>query len=161
MNAFKSRLSVLWRHVLLWQDTNVSENLAASTSPWRWRQHESWKHWCPNITIHGVTTQKTSIWISTAVKTSNLAYETPHYVIFSIILSHPLLRSKYSSQRPVLKYGQSLFCSYVTRLSVKSIQTSRIGPIIFHVYLCLTKLHVLKAYWGSGDVAPRILWPRH
>jgi hypothetical protein len=27
--------------------------------------------------------------------------------------------------------------------------------------LCLTKHHAMKAYWGSGDIAPRILWPRH
>jgi hypothetical protein len=27
--------------------------------------------------------------------------------------------------------------------------------------LCLTKYHAMKTYWGSGDIAPRILWPRH
>jgi hypothetical protein len=27
--------------------------------------------------------------------------------------------------------------------------------------LCLTKHHATKAYWGSGDIAPLILWPRH
>jgi hypothetical protein len=27
--------------------------------------------------------------------------------------------------------------------------------------LCLTKHHGMKAYWGSGRTAPRILWPRH
>jgi hypothetical protein len=26
--------------------------------------------------------------------------------------------------------------------------------------LCLTKHHAMKAYWGSGDIAPLILWPR-
>jgi hypothetical protein len=26
--------------------------------------------------------------------------------------------------------------------------------------LCLTKHHTMKTYWGSGDIAPRILWPR-
>jgi hypothetical protein len=26
---------------------------------------------------------------------------------------------------------------------------------------CLTKHHPMKAYWGSGDIAPRILWLRH
>jgi hypothetical protein len=25
----------------------------------------------------------------------------------------------------------------------------------------LTKHHALKAYWGSGSIAPRIIWPRH
>jgi hypothetical protein len=27
--------------------------------------------------------------------------------------------------------------------------------------LCLTKHHAMKTYWGSGGIAPRILWPRH
>jgi hypothetical protein len=27
--------------------------------------------------------------------------------------------------------------------------------------LCLIKYHAMKAYWGSGGIAPRILWPRH
>jgi hypothetical protein len=32
-------------------------------SPWRWRQHRSPKRWYPTITLHGVTTERTSIWI--------------------------------------------------------------------------------------------------
>jgi hypothetical protein len=27
--------------------------------------------------------------------------------------------------------------------------------------LCLTKNHAMKAKWGSGCIAPLILWPRH
>jgi hypothetical protein len=27
--------------------------------------------------------------------------------------------------------------------------------------LCLNKHHAMKAYSGSGGIAPRILWPRH
>jgi hypothetical protein len=27
--------------------------------------------------------------------------------------------------------------------------------------LCLTKHHAMKAYWGSGGIAPLIIWPRH
>jgi hypothetical protein len=27
--------------------------------------------------------------------------------------------------------------------------------------LRLTKHHAMKAYWGSGGIAPLILWPRH
>jgi hypothetical protein len=27
--------------------------------------------------------------------------------------------------------------------------------------LCSTKHHAMKVYWGSGGIAPRILWPRH
>jgi hypothetical protein len=27
--------------------------------------------------------------------------------------------------------------------------------------LCSTKHHAMKAYWGSGGIAPLILWPRH
>jgi len=25
----------------------------------------------------------------------------------------------------------------------------------------LTEHHAMKAYWGSGGIAPRIIWPRH
>jgi len=27
--------------------------------------------------------------------------------------------------------------------------------------LCFTKNNAMKTYWGSGCIAPRILWPRH
>jgi len=42
------------------------------TSSWRWRQHGLLKQWYPTTTQHGITTQKTSTWIFTAVKASNL-----------------------------------------------------------------------------------------
>jgi hypothetical protein len=29
------------------------------------------------------------------------------------------------------------------------------------LFLCLTKHHATKAYWGSEGIAARILWPRH
>jgi hypothetical protein len=71
------RYSGLWRRIVLWQDTNVSEVRVASifTSHWRWRQHGPLKRWYPTYpttTLYGFTTQKTSAWIFTAVKTSNL-----------------------------------------------------------------------------------------
>jgi hypothetical protein len=25
----------------------------------------------------------------------------------------------------------------------------------------LTEHHAMKAYWGSGGIAPRIIWPQH
>jgi len=33
----------------------------SSLQPWRWRQHGSPKRWYPTTTLHGVTTQKTTI----------------------------------------------------------------------------------------------------
>jgi hypothetical protein len=33
---------------------------------WRWRQHGPPKHWYPTISLHGVTIQKTTTWISIA-----------------------------------------------------------------------------------------------
>jgi hypothetical protein len=42
------------------------------TTPWRWRQHDPPKRWCPT-TLYGITTQIISTWIFTAVITSNLA----------------------------------------------------------------------------------------
>jgi len=29
------------------------------------------------------------------------------------------------------------------------------------IYDALTKYHAMKAYWGSGGIAPLILWPWH
>jgi len=44
-----------------------------SIAPWRWRQHGLLKCWYPTTTLYGATAQKTSIWIFTTVKDSNLA----------------------------------------------------------------------------------------
>jgi hypothetical protein len=38
------------------------------TSPWRWRQHGPLKRWYPTTELHGITTQKTLIWIFTTVE---------------------------------------------------------------------------------------------
>jgi hypothetical protein len=35
------------------------------------------------------------------------------------------------------------------------------GVIKVKLSLCLTKHHAMKAYWGSGGIAPLILLPRH
>jgi hypothetical protein len=60
---FKSMSSGgLWRRVVLWWDTNVSQvpDVSVFTSPWRWRQQEPLKRWYPTTTPHGVTApQKT------------------------------------------------------------------------------------------------------
>jgi len=66
--SFKSRSSVLRRHVDLCQDTIVSEvhftlKMEAAGLP---------KRWYRNTTLHGVTTQKTSTWNITAAKASEL-----------------------------------------------------------------------------------------
>jgi hypothetical protein len=45
-------------------------SMLPTSSPWR--QHVPPKRWYPTITPHGVITHKTSTWIFTAVKTSNL-----------------------------------------------------------------------------------------
>jgi hypothetical protein len=47
--------------------------LTPGISPWRQRQQGCSKHWYPT-TLTCITTQKTSTWIFTALKTSNLAY---------------------------------------------------------------------------------------
>jgi hypothetical protein len=38
----------------------------------------------------------------------------------------------------------------------KSLKAQHSGPVKVKS-LCLTKHHAMKAYWGSGDIAPRIL----
>jgi hypothetical protein len=35
------------------------------------------------------------------------------------------------------------------------------GKVKVKLSLCLTKHHAVKAYWWSGRITPRILWPRH
>jgi hypothetical protein len=50
-----------------------------ASQPRGWRQYGPPKRWYPTTTLHGVTTQKTSIWIFTSVKTSNL---TPWCFLF-------------------------------------------------------------------------------
>jgi hypothetical protein len=31
------------------------------------------------------------------------------------------------------------------------------GILKIELFLCLTKHHAMKTYWGGGDIAPRIL----
>jgi len=48
-----------------------------------------------------------------------------------------------------------------------SFSTFRKEPVKFkckvkvNLCLCLTKHYAMKAYWGSGGISPRILWPLH
>jgi len=53
MTVMKIQFEVLWLwwRVVIWQDTDVSEDLTASSPP---------KLWYPAATPHGVTTQKIS-----------------------------------------------------------------------------------------------------
>jgi hypothetical protein len=55
-------------------NTGTYHNTTRCHNPedWRWRHHGPLKHWYPTTTLHGVTTQKTSTWIFTTVKTSSL-----------------------------------------------------------------------------------------
>jgi hypothetical protein len=54
--CFKSRSSDLWRRVMLWYYTNVSEDHAVSIFrvKRRWRHHGPLKRWYPTTTLHGV-----------------------------------------------------------------------------------------------------------
>jgi hypothetical protein len=81
----KSRSSELWRRVVLWKDASVSEVHDGSASPWRWRQQGPPKRWYLTITLHGVTTQKTSTWVFIAVKVSSLA---PNNKILNFVWLH-------------------------------------------------------------------------
>jgi hypothetical protein len=38
---------------------------------------------------------------------------------------------------------------------------STTGKVKVKLSLCLTKYHAMKAYWGSGGIAPLIIWPWH
>jgi len=51
----------------------LSPDTKGGQKVWGWRHHGPPKRWYPTKTLHGVTAQKTSIRIFTAVKTSNLA----------------------------------------------------------------------------------------
>jgi hypothetical protein len=55
----------------LWNVGDLPQHYRAS-QPRRWRKHWPPKRWYPTTTLHGVTTQKTSTWNTTAVKASKL-----------------------------------------------------------------------------------------
>jgi len=62
-------LEIMLRNELL--DCMIVNLYKFRSSPWRWRHQGPSKHWYPTTTLHGVTTQKTSPWIFTVMKTSN------------------------------------------------------------------------------------------
>jgi hypothetical protein len=64
--ASEQRRPQRWRHH--WYPTTQHNDTTQKTSTWRWRQHGPPKWWYPTTTLHGVTTQKTSTSIVTAVK---------------------------------------------------------------------------------------------
>jgi len=76
-NTSKSRSSGLWHRTCYFFPSPV-------TSTWRRRQNGHPKRWYPTITLRGVTTQKTSTWIFTAVKTSNFAFVTRGKIIVCV-----------------------------------------------------------------------------
>jgi hypothetical protein len=41
------------------------------------------------------------------------------------------------------------------------IRTLKGNGKVVPVLLFFTEHHAMKTYWGSGGIAPRILWPRH
>jgi len=57
-SRFESRFSELWRLIVLWWDTSVSEVHAAS---WSGMQHGPSKRWYPIITLHGVKTRRSRL----------------------------------------------------------------------------------------------------
>jgi hypothetical protein len=67
---------------VVWLDTKVSENRAASIfrvalQPWRWQQHGPPKWWYPTIMLHGATTQRTTNYegVSKSFRTGRLERE--------------------------------------------------------------------------------------
>jgi hypothetical protein len=68
--------------------------LRDDSSPWWWRQQGPLKRWQTSTRLHGAKTQKTSIFIFTAVRTSNPSYLLlillPFVVCHVLILLHSL-----------------------------------------------------------------------
>jgi len=65
-----------WQSRYVWSCTWEGENFIGFRSMsygWRWRQQHPLKRWYPTAKLHGITTQKASIWMFTTMKTSNLA----------------------------------------------------------------------------------------
>jgi hypothetical protein len=100
-NGFKSRSSGLWLRLVLWQDTDVSEDLAASIL------------WVvtPLSVVAGYrrfggscfTTQKTTIWVFNAVKTSNFASRIIvgtglFYALWTAEITYRRMRWKYDHE---------------------------------------------------------------
>jgi hypothetical protein len=60
-----------------WYPTTTIHDVTA----WRWRQHGPLKLWYPTKTLSGVTTQKTSIWYTTALRKPQNYF---HFCLYSV-----------------------------------------------------------------------------
>jgi hypothetical protein len=85
--------------------------------PWRWRWYVPPKR---RLTphLHGATSQKTALFIVTAVKTSNLTHQYLFPVLDSKLRSHYLIGSRPRSHRDLWRYRSSLFAHAQLILSV-------------------------------------------
>jgi hypothetical protein len=64
-NPEDGRSMDLWNVGILPHHYTVSQ-------PRRWKKHGPLKRWYPTTTLHGITTQKTAIWIFITMKTSSI-----------------------------------------------------------------------------------------
>jgi len=91
MISSQVKSSGLWRHVVLCKDIIVLKDLAASIFilPWRLMQQGPLKCWYPATTLLGITTQNTSTWNFTSMKTSTSWHQVENFLlkIFSVQLS--------------------------------------------------------------------------
>jgi len=73
--SYQYRLSLLYSQNHGFSNVWINWSLKSRSSG----QHGALKRWYPTTTLHGVTTQKTSLWNITAVKASKLKLEPDHY----------------------------------------------------------------------------------
>jgi hypothetical protein len=99
--------------------------------PWRWRQHGPLKRWCPTITLYGVTTQKTSTWNITTVKTSKLASNIFQLFFFSATV---LLLHGFDERCAVSVQTAASGTDRPIALRIKGILTDRICEIWYSIF---------------------------
>jgi hypothetical protein len=106
-------LSPCLTYLLLTCIYNLANSRICTLQPWRWKQHYPPKYWYPPTKLHGVTTQKTTIWIITSVIKScsvNMKVYINNYYCLRTYWTHCVLGAFWS------QYYFSLTCLGSSRL---------------------------------------------
>jgi hypothetical protein len=142
---------------------HTSPHSIASKSPWTQISHSRflWITWHANLVqIWNDTDCRSDVctianWGSYSNLTSdNQNFEGSCLNSTSFISAHSLFLLEYNC-----KY--MCICGHCIFQATSNVVILFRQKVKLKLSLCLTKHHAMKAYWGSGGIAPLILWPRH
>jgi len=97
-----------------------------TNSPWCSRPHGPLKWWYPAATLHGITNQKASTWIFTAVKTSNLTSKRLCYTERTLDEE-----TRTHSAVTIMQLPTAYFVDYVT--GRKYVSSPKVSNFFFYV----------------------------